>query len=46
MALRQVIGQWAAAIICYVGFIWVLFDANKQGWHDKIAKTLVIYEQD
>jgi uncharacterized RDD family membrane protein YckC len=42
MALRQVIGQWAAAIVCYLGFIWVLFDANKQGWHDKIAKTLVI----
>ncbi len=42
MALRQIIGQWAAAIVCYLGFIWVLFDANRQGWHDKIAKTLVI----
>jgi uncharacterized RDD family membrane protein YckC len=42
MALRQVIGQWVSAIICYLGFIWVLFDANRQGWHDKIAKTLVI----
>ena len=42
MALRQIIGQWVAAIVCYLGFIWVLFDANRQGWHDKIAKTLVI----
>jgi uncharacterized RDD family membrane protein YckC len=42
MALRQIIGQWAAAILCYLGFIWALFDANKQGWHDKIAKTLVV----
>ena len=42
MALRQIIGQWAAAIVCYLGFIWALFDANRQGWHDKIAKTLVI----
>ena len=42
MALRQVIGQWVAAIVCYLGFIWALFDANKQGWHDKIAKTLVV----
>ena len=42
MALRQTIGQWAAAIVCYLGFIWVLFDANRQGWHDKIAKTLVV----
>jgi len=42
MALRQIIGQWVSAIICYLGFIWAIFDANKQGWHDKIAKTLVI----
>jgi uncharacterized RDD family membrane protein YckC len=42
MALRQIIGQWVAAIFCYIGFIWALFDANKQGWHDKIAKTLVV----
>ena len=42
MALRQVIGQWVSAIVCYLGFIWALFDANRQGWHDKIAKTLVV----
>ena len=42
MVLRQTIGQWVAAFVCYLGFIWVLFDANRQGWHDKIAKTLVI----
>lgn len=42
MALRQIIGQWVSAILCYLGFIWAMVDANKQGWHDKIAKTLVI----
>lgn len=42
MALRQTVGQWLAAIVCYLGFIWAIFDANRQGWHDKIAKTLVI----
>jgi len=42
MALRQIVGQWVSAIVCYLGFIWVLFDANRQGWHDKIAKTLVV----
>lgn len=25
-----------------LGFIWILFDRNKQGWHDKIAKTFVV----
>jgi uncharacterized RDD family membrane protein YckC len=42
MALREIIGRWVAAIVCYLGYIWALFDANKQGWHDKIAKTLVV----
>ena len=42
MALRQTIGQWVSAILCYLGFIWAMVDANRQGWHDKIARTLVI----
>ena len=25
-----------------LGFLWVAFDRNKQGWHDKIARTRVI----
>jgi uncharacterized RDD family membrane protein YckC len=25
-----------------LGFIWAGFDARKQGWHDKIANTVVI----
>ena len=28
--------------IFYLGFIWAAFDARKQGWHDKIAGTVVI----
>ena len=25
-----------------LGFFWIAFDKNKQGWHDKIAGTVVI----
>lgn len=25
-----------------VGIIWVAFDKRKQGWHDKLAGTVVI----
>ena len=25
-----------------LGFIWVAFDARKQGWHDKLANTVVV----
>jgi uncharacterized RDD family membrane protein YckC len=45
--------DWASAIVralgCFfsfvflgLGFLWVAFDSEKQGWHDKIAGTIVI----
>lgn len=27
-----------------LGFLWILWDRRKQGWHDKLAKTVVIME--
>jgi len=30
----------------YLGFLWAVFDRRKQGWHDKIAGTVVIQEPD
>jgi hypothetical protein len=29
-------------VVFSLGFIWVAFDPKRQGWHDKIARTLVI----
>jgi uncharacterized RDD family membrane protein YckC len=26
-----------------MGFIWIIFDKKRQGLHDKIAGTVVIY---
>ena len=37
-----VISTWAL----YIGLIWAAFDRRKQGWHDKIAGTLVIRRVD
>ena len=28
----------------FLGFLWIAFDRRKQGFHDKIAKTVVVYE--
>lgn len=36
------VGYIFSAIVFYLGFIWIAFDRKKQGWHDKIAGTLVI----
>jgi uncharacterized RDD family membrane protein YckC len=41
-ALRRQVGYWISAIF-YLGFIWILFDNKRQGFHDKIAGTVVVY---
>src|SRR5262245_48959038 len=42
----QMIGRYFAyylsTIVLLLGFIWVGFDARKQGWHDKLAGPVVI----
>jgi uncharacterized RDD family membrane protein YckC len=41
-ALIRWIGLWLSFVVCFIGVIWVAFDSRHQGWHDKIARTLVI----
>lgn len=41
-ALREIIGKFVSSFVLCLGYLWVLFDDKKQGWHDKIAKTYVI----
>lgn len=36
------LGYFVAMIPLFLGIIWVAFDARKQGWHDKIAGTVVV----
>lgn len=31
-----------SAIPCYLGYFWMLWDPQKQTWHDKMMGTLVI----
>jgi uncharacterized RDD family membrane protein YckC len=40
-ALRY-LGYVISAVVCYIGLIWAAFDGRKQGWHDKIANTVVL----
>ena len=42
-ALRYV-GSILSAIPCGLGYLWMLWDSNKQTWHDKIASTVVVPE--
>jgi uncharacterized RDD family membrane protein YckC len=41
-AFIRYIGLIVSVACIFIGVIWAAFDANKQGWHDKIAGTYVI----
>ena len=41
-ALLRQVGYWISAIF-YLGFLWILFDNKRQGFHDKLAGTIVTY---
>ena len=37
---------FVSAFPLYLGFLWAAIDRRKQGWHDKIARTIVINSED
>jgi len=41
-AVLRYIGYIVSGLVFYLGFIWIAFDAKRQGWHDKIASTYVV----
>ena len=36
--------SYAVSAILLLGFAWILVDPHRQGFHDKIARTLVVYD--
>jgi uncharacterized RDD family membrane protein YckC len=36
------LGYYVSLIPLGLGFLWIAWDAKKQGWHDKMAGTVVI----
>ena len=40
------VGCFVSAFPLYLGFLWIAVDRRKQGWHDKIARTVVINSED
>ena len=31
-----------STMVLFLGFLWIIWDTDKQGWHDKIAGTVVV----
>jgi uncharacterized RDD family membrane protein YckC len=40
--ILRYLGYFVSIIGLGIGFLWVAFDPRKQGWHDKIAGTVVV----
>ncbi len=40
--IGRYLSYYLSSIVFALGFIWVGFDDRKQGWHDKLAGTVVV----
>jgi uncharacterized RDD family membrane protein YckC len=40
--ILRYIGYFVSAIPLGLGYFWIAFDKRKQGWHDKMAGTVVV----
>jgi uncharacterized RDD family membrane protein YckC len=43
LSLIRWIGYQVCIFTLGIGFLWVLIDNRRMGWHDKLARTCVIY---
>lgn len=41
-SVLRYVGYFVSMISFWVGFMWIAFDRRKQGWHDKMANSVVI----
>ncbi len=40
--LRGSVGYWLSSVIFYLGYLWSLWDKDKETWHDKAFDTWVV----
>jgi len=44
-SIARNISKIVSYFIMALGFLWILFDKKKQGWHDKLSKTFVVNKE-
>jgi uncharacterized RDD family membrane protein YckC len=42
MLIREWVGKFISGLVFALGFLWILFDQDRQGWHDKLMSTYVV----
>jgi uncharacterized RDD family membrane protein YckC len=40
--IGRYLGYFLSTVVFGLGFLWIAFDRKKQGWHDKLAGTVVV----
>jgi uncharacterized RDD family membrane protein YckC len=43
-AIVRYISRILSGLVCYLGYLWMLWDREKQTWHDKLGSTVVVPE--
>lgn len=44
--LARYFGYIVSGVVASIGFLWIEFNSSRQGWHDKIATTYVVGENE
>lgn len=42
MAFVRALMKIVSEVVLLLGYLWMLWDPNKQTWHDKVAGTYVV----
>lgn len=42
----RLLGYAVSALPLGLGFLWMLWDRRRQGWHDKLARTVIVEDDD
>ena len=42
-SVRRILMYFVSMVPFFLGFLWILIDDERRGWHDKVANTCVIY---
>jgi uncharacterized RDD family membrane protein YckC len=41
-AIGRYFARIISAFVCYLGYLWMLWDNDKQTWHDKMVRSIVV----
>lgn len=43
-SLLRLVGYALSTLAFFAGYLWIIIDDNRKGWHDHMAKTWVVYD--